>query len=380
MANLQQSSTPADLYTTPGDFPHKVSCNGDSLFTIVAPGSPQGQIPLLDEYSAAKAFVKGKLTVQGDLCAAIRYFSRYDRHFLRNLWFSLAARLQQFAGSWLNNRSITARDIRFHYDRSNQFYREFLDSKMLYSAADFSNPDISLEDAQTKKLDKICRILKLHAAERFLDVGCGWGALLIYAAERFGVTAVGCTLSREQADFARADVRNHGLTGRAAIEEIDYRDLVGRFDKIASVGMFEHVGRKHLKQYFTKIYSLLDDRGLFLNRGIVRPATVSVGPATLFLQRNVFPGGELVHLADVVNEAERAGFGVLEINDLRRDYALTCRAWVQRLLLNADRSCALVGEETYRTWLLYLAASVVHFEDGMADAVQVIFEKRGPRV
>jgi cyclopropane-fatty-acyl-phospholipid synthase len=344
---------------------------------IVAPGNSELQhIPYMDEYSAANAFINGKLTVHGDLCSAIRFFGRQQRPLVRELWFSVGARLKQVADSLLNGRDTRARNIRFHYDRSNEFYRQFLDSRMLYSAADFSDPSSSLEEAQAKKLDGICRKLDLRPNQRFLDVGCGWGALVIDAAERFGVNAVGCTLSHNQLEFARAVVKDHGLDRRVTIEEIDYRDIQGCFDKIASVGMFEHVGRKLLSGYFSKLYSLLDDRGLFLNRGIVRPETTSVGPATLFLQRKVFPGGGLVHLADVVREAEQAGFGVLEVQDLRQDYALTCRAWVNRLVQHAETCIALVGEATYRTWLLYLAASAVNFEDGVTDAVQATFEKR----
>jgi cyclopropane-fatty-acyl-phospholipid synthase len=160
------------------------------------------------------------------------------------------------------------------------------------------------------------------------------------------------------------------------IENADYRDLQGRFDKIASVGMFEHVGCSNMGGYFRKVLSLLDDGGRFLNRGIVRPENVSLDAATLFLQRRVFPGGELMHLADIVREAERAGFGVLEAEDFRKDYALTCRAWVSRLVQNEETCRVLVGKETYRTWLLYLAASAVSFEDGVTDAAQITLEKR----
>jgi cyclopropane-fatty-acyl-phospholipid synthase len=351
--------------------------NGDGRFTIDGPaGSGLDAIVRMDAYSAARAFVSGELRVQGDLCAAIRFFSQRKHSFAVDLWFSLTATVAQSAASWVGSRSAAARNIRFHYDRSNAFYRQFLDSRMLYSAADFSDPASSLDDAQIKKLDRICRQLGLRPDERFLDVGCGWGGLVLHAAEQFGVSAVGCTLSLDQLEFASSTVKDRGLEGRVTIENTDYRDLRGRFDKISSVGMFEHVGRRHMGGYFRKIYSLLDDRGMFLNRGIVRPENVPLDAATLFLQRKVFPGGELMHLADIVREAERAGFGVLEVQDFRRDYAVTCRAWVSRLLQNEGPCSVLVGIETYRTWLLYLAASAVSFEDGVTDAVQITLEKR----
>lgn len=351
----------------------KVLCNGDGAFTIV--GATVDKLLRMDEYSAANGFVTGEIQVEGDLCAAIRFFSHRPPPLLQGAWHSLAVGLLQLARTLLDGRNGTARHIRFHYDRSNAFYRQFLDSRMLYSAAQFNRPGCSLEEAQLEKLEQICRKLDLHSGDRLLDVGCGWGGLIIHAAEQYGAIATGCTLSRDQFEFARCAVRDLGLVGRVTIEEVDYRSLQGRFHKIASVGMFEHVGRRHLSEYFRKIYSLLQDGGLFLNRGIVRPENVSVGPATLFLERKVFPGGGLVHLADVVREAERVGFEVVEMEDLRRDYALTCHAWVRRLLANADECTRLVDDATYRTWLLYLAASAVSFEDGATNAVQVVFEK-----
>jgi cyclopropane-fatty-acyl-phospholipid synthase len=153
--------------------------------------------------------------------------------------------------------------------------------------------------------------------------------------------------------------------------------MTGQYDKIASVGMFEHEGRHRLGQYFRRIRALLQDDGLFLNHGIVRPEDVEDGPETLFLQREVFPGGDLVHLSDVVHEAGEAGFEVLDIENLRPHYALTCRAWARRLQQNADRCCRLIGETAYRTWLLYIAASGLSFEDGGTDVFQVLLAKRG---
>lgn len=330
----------------------------------------------MDPYSAAKAFVEGKFTVQGDIFAAIRFFSKQSHSVARAFFFSLATRLEHLKiHSILGLRKQAAQSIQFHYDRSNEFYAQFLDSRMIYSSACFSHPHASLEQAQTEKLDRICRHLELKPGDRFLDIGCGWGGLVAFAAERYGVTAFGCTLSNQQLQFARDVVRRHGLAGRVSIEAIDYRDLNGSFDKIASVGMFEHVGRSRLAGYFKKTYSLLNRGGLFLNRGVIRPHGVSDGPDTLFLQKNVFPGGELVHLDDVVREGERAGFETSGMEDLRKHYALTCRAWVKNLRQHADSCRSLVGESTYRTWLLYLAASTVGFEDGRTSAAQVLFVK-----
>jgi cyclopropane-fatty-acyl-phospholipid synthase len=332
----------------------------------------------MDAYSAAMAFVRDQISVQGDLFAAIRFFLGQNHPGWRAWWFRAAAWLgrsalrARFAG-----RAAAARDIRFHYDRSNEFYRQFLDSRMQYSEGHFTGPDCTLEDAQREKLERICRHLDLAPGQRFLDIGCGWGGLLLYAAANFGVQAVGCTLSGQQAQLASEIVQREGLQDRVLIRQMDYRDLTGPFDRIASVGMFEHVGARRMPGYFRKVHSLLAADGLFLNRGIVRPQTASDRPETLFVQHNVFPGGELIHLSGMVRAAERAGFAVISVEDLRRHYARTCRAWVANLQAHADTCRRLVDDVTYRTWLLYLAASAVNFEDGEIGCVEVILEKLG---
>ena len=191
---------------------------------------------------------------------------------------------------------------------------------------------------------------------------------------------MGCTLARQQLTFAQNTVEERRLHESVAIKLCDYRDLDGRYDKIASVGMFEHVGRRRLPGYFRKTFSLLKPGGLFLNRGVIRPEGVCDDPETLFVQNSVFPGGELVHLDEVVREGERAGFQVVGLRNLARDYALTCKAWVNNLRKNACRCRALVGDGAYRTWLLYLAASAVGFEDGRTGAAQVLFQRPGTSV
>lgn len=348
--------------------------DADGRFAIISSGRRDAQQYLqLDGYSAAKAFVDGKYAIRGDVFAAIRFFLSQPHNKYREWLFTNAARLERlYAGS----RRKAARNIVFHYDRSNEFYRQFLDSRMIYSAAHFEDPSMSLEDAQREKLDRICQDLRLRRGDRFLDVGCGWGGLIIHAAQQFGVNAFGCTLAREQWEAARQCVEAHGLGGRVSVELRDYRQVKGRFDKIASVGMFEHVGRKRLRRYFETVHRMLEKDGLFLNRGVVRPEGASDGPDTFFIQRYVFPGGELVHLHEVIREGERAGFEVLAVQDLRTHYALTCRAWVKNLERNVGSCKAVAGEKTYRTWLLYLAASTVGFEQDRISCAQVLFAKR----
>lgn len=349
----------------------------DGRFTIVGSSQMDGRQYLkLDAYSAAAAFVEGKFDVRGDLLAAIRYYSAQPHSALRQVLYAAMARLEHLRiHSLLGTRDETAKNIQYHYDRSNEFYAQFLDSRMIYSAAYFDSPDDSLDRAQQQKLEMICRDLVLRTGDTFLDVGCGWGGLVIYAAEHFDANSRGCTLAEQQLAWAKREIERRGLDHKVTVSLCDYRDTKGTFDKIASVGMFEHVGKARLPGYFQKMYQLLAPGGLFLNRGVVRPQGVQDGPETFFVQRTVFPGGELVHLNDVLREGERAGFEAVGLRDLRTHYALTCKAWVKNLQANARQCQALVGERTYRTWLLYLAASAVGFEDGRTSAVQVLFMK-----
>jgi cyclopropane-fatty-acyl-phospholipid synthase len=333
-----------------------------------------------DSYSAATAFVKGDIYVGGDIFAAIRFFVSHQHSGIRQSWFSMAPRLRHvIANLRLRGEDASARSFSPHHDRYNAFFRLFLDSRMQYDAGYFTSPASSLDDAQTEKLHRICHKLDLHSGQRLLDVPCGWGGLLTYAAKHYDVDGFGCTLSDQQLEFASETFRFNGLVDRLTVKRMDYQDLSGRFDRITSVGMFEHVGREALKTYFWKIQSLLADGGKSLLRGIVRPQTASEGPETRILRRSVFPGGELVHLSDVVREAERAGFEVVEMEDHRHQYALTCRAWVGRLQENRSKCRLLVGDATYRTWLLYLAALAISFEDGRTNAAEVVLQKRPAR-
>lgn len=357
------------------------TCGGSSpAFTLAVEDRNQlDWILRADLYSVASAFIRGAFDIDGDIVAAIHFRMAQGGISPKTLLYSLLARLapRRIESLW-QSRARAAGDIRFHYDRSNEFYRQFLDSRMVYSCAYFKEPDWPLDRAQEAKLDLICRKLDLREGERFLDVGCGWGGLVIHAALQYGAVATGCTLSPQQVRVAVAAARGHGVQSAVDIRQEDYRDLDGTFDKIASVGMFEHVGRRRLRGYFRKIHALLAPDGLFLNHGIVRPGTVKDGVETYFLQRRVFPGGELVYLPDVIREAERSGFEVLDVENLRPHYALTCRAWVERLQQNAAACQRLAGLDTYRTWLLYLAGSAASFESATTEVHQLLLGKRGP--
>jgi cyclopropane-fatty-acyl-phospholipid synthase len=356
----------------------KVFGEGPSVFSLVLSDEVRFRKFLrAGLYSAGLAFIRGEVEVRGDLFSAIRLKQATAGKGWKH---ELAAAAARFAPArvetWLQSKSRAGRNVRFHYDRSNDFYREFLDTRMMYSAAYYRDASLSLEEAQLAKLDQICQKLELRPGERLLDVGCGWGGLAIHAAEHYGVFAAGCTVSGNQYEYAMAKSAARGLTGRVEIRHADYRDVEGRFHKIASDGMYEHVGRHRLGRYFEKIASLLEDGGLFLNSGIVRAQTSKDGPETLFVQRWVFPGGELPRLSDVVRNAELAGFEVMGVENMRLHYALTCRDWVARLQQNARNCLRHVDPETYRTWLLYLAGSALSFEQGDIGDYQLLMRKR----
>jgi len=326
-------------------------------------------------YQLATAFVDGEFDVSGDLVAAVQWAHAHIAHGSSAWRAKLLLRLHP--ETWVQTRRQARQDIHFHYDRSNGFYEQFLDRRMIYSSAYFNAPGMSLDEAQLAKLDHVCQTLDLRRGDRLLDVGCGWGALILHAAERYGASAIGCTVSEQQFTFARAAIDARRLADRVVVANADYRTMTGEFDKIASIGMYEHVGRRRLQTYFTTLARLLKPHGLLLNSGVARPAVSEDDDTTLFLRRFVFPGGELPYLADLVAAAERAGLEVIDIENLRQHYAHTCAAWVKRLQAHRDACLALVDAATYRTWLLYLAGAAASFDRADIELYQVLFAKRG---
>jgi cyclopropane-fatty-acyl-phospholipid synthase len=262
----------------------------------------------------------------------------------------------------------------------NEFYEIVLGPAMTYSCAYFERPDMSLADAQAAKHDLVCRKLGLPDLEspRLLDVGCGWGSLAMHAAAHHGARAVGITISQEQAERARARVEAAGLEDRVEIRLQDYRDLGGEeFDAISSIGMFEHVGRERMAEYFTTLHGLLRPEGRLLNHAIS-----SIGGSRLkrrsFTGRYVFPDGELLDVSDTAGAMEAAGFEVRDVHSLREHYAQTLRCWVANLEADWDRAVALVGEARARVWRLYMAGSAIGFDDGGVSIHQVLGVVPGP--
>ncbi len=281
---------------------------------------------------------------------------------------------------WRHSRKADRRAISYHYDVSNDFYALWLDRRRVYSCAYFRTPGDSLDQAQEQKLDHICRKLLLQPEERFLDIGCGWGGLILWAAENYGVRATGITLSRNQHDYVQQAIRERGLEKRVEVRLMDYRDLPESlpFDKIASVGMFEHVGRKNLPLYFAKIFRLLRPGGLVMNHGITSTAldTEGLGSGISdFIDRYVFPDGELTHVAKVIEAMAQHKLECLDSECLRPHYARTLWHWVERLETQQAEARRLVGEDRFRIWQIYMAGSAHAFERGWLSLYQLLAAK-----
>jgi len=272
------------------------------------------------------------------------------------------------------------RAVTFHYDVSNDFYRLWLDRRMVYSCAYFTSQDDDLDVAQERKLDYLCRKLRLRPGQRLLDIGCGWGALVIHAAKHFGVRAEGLTLSEPQAEWARARIAETGLINEATIDLRDYREISShgsqRYDAIVSVGMAEHVGREKLPDYFSAAHRALKPGGVFLNQaigeGVVARPDNRDGS---FIEQYVFPSGDIPPLPIMLRAAESAGFEIRDAENLREHYALTLRHWLRRLEMHHAEALSFVDEATYRVWRLYLAGSAHGFRRGHIAVYQTLLAK-----
>lgn len=269
--------------------------------------------------------------------------------------------------------------VTYHYDVSNDFYALFLDKNLVYSCAYFQTPDEALDPAQERKLDYICRKLRLKPGQRLLDIGCGWGGLVIHAAEHYGVDATGITLSQPQADLANERIAKAGLSDRCRVLVRDYREVneAGAYDALASVGMFEHVGEKMLPTYFSHAWDLLKPGGVFLNHGITRRFDTPAHNERSFSDAYVFPDGELTPISLSLHVAEEAGFEVRDVESLREHYMLTLRRWVARLEEHHDQALQYVDEPTYRVWRLFMSGSAYGFDVGRLNLHQALLVRPG---
>jgi cyclopropane-fatty-acyl-phospholipid synthase len=377
-------------------------------FTIVVddPGALRRLIHPSSEAALAEAYLSGGLSIEGDIYAVppvARAILEQDRGFIdrARLAFRLLKLPRNIALENGEDRGADApggnggglhapelhgtqhsmeRDraaVSHHYDLSNRFYTLFLDPRMVYSCAVFREPGEPVATAQARKLDLICRKLRIQEGDRLLDMGCGWGALLIHAAREYGARGLGVTLSERQAELARERIREAGLENRIRVEVRDYRTLGDdTFDRIASVGMFEHVGRDKAPEYFATVHRILRPGGSYLHHAITANPTVEGADGPTLSDKYVFPDHELVPIGETLMFAEEAGFDVRDVEGLREHYALTLRQWVDALEEKHDQAVAEVGEATWRAWYLTFVGAAVEFETGREGLYQTLLVKK----
>ncbi len=384
----------------------------DTHFTLVLnrPTALRRMMLPPSELALGESFLDGEWDLEGDILAAMRLSDAFERLSMGpGKLVSLARRVvalpdgkphgdgdgrshpaagrqrAELRGA-AHTRERDRKAVTYHYDVGNDFFRLFLDRRMIYSCGYFPTGTEDLDTAQEAKLDHTCRKLRLKPGERLLDIGCGWGGLIMHAAERFGVQAVGITVSQPQADLANRRIAEAGLADRARAMVLDYRDVSSHdpFDKIVSVGMVEHVGRKSLPQHFAAAWRALKPGGLFLNHGITaaaedpgafNPLDRYLFQRGAFIRKYVFPDGELIPVGEMLEAAERAGFEVRDVESLREHYALTLRHWVRRLEAKRDEALRQVDERTYRVWRLYMAGCAHAFTTARLSVHQSLLSK-----
>lgn len=327
--------------------------------------------PGLDDLGSA--FVEGKLELEGAMSEVIRLCDQLSEALLKDEEEALPVRSE-------HDKATDAAAISYHYDLSNEFYQLWLDRDMAYSCAYFKTPEDSLDQAQQNKFDHLCRKLRLQPGDYLLDVGCGWGGLARFAAREYGARVFGITLSKEQLKLGRERVAAEGLEKQVDLQILDYRDLPqdGRFDKVVSVGMFEHVGHANLQLYCQRLFGAVREGGLVMNHGITakhidgRPVGRGAGN---FIERYVFPHGELPHLSMISGFVSEAGLEVVDVESLRLHYARTLKFWSDNLEGNLDKAAAMVPEKALRIWRLYLAGCSYAFSRGWINLHQILAVK-----
>ena len=327
--------------------------------------------PSLD--ALGSAYVEGHLDVEGELGDVFDVAAGLARHAVKP-----TGRFGRLVHTIKHTKRLDADAIAYHYDVSNDFYRAWLDENMVYSCAYFKSLDDNLEQAQRQKIDHVLTKIRLQSGQHLLDIGCGWGALIMRAAQHYGARATGITLSHEQQAMAQERIAAAGLADRCEVHLADYRDMSGKFDRITSIGMFEHIGLKNLHGYFAKIRSLLTDDGIVLNHGITStdPDSGQVAwGAGAFINRYVFPHGELPHVSLAIREMSKAGLEATDVEGLRRHYALTLGHWAQRYEQASEKIRTLVDERRYRIWRMYLAGCAYAFDHAWTSIYQILAVK-----
>ncbi|VAX15942.1 Cyclopropane-fatty-acyl-phospholipid synthase [hydrothermal vent metagenome] len=355
------------------------------------PGALKDLVFHLNIPRLAEHYLDGNVDVKGDMETL---FDLVD--FLRSIKPSLSTRGRlawlarrlascdrnpggSYPGAREEERINSPESIARHYDVSNEFYKLWLDPEMVYSCAYFRDADQPLAKAQEDKMDHICRKLRLKPGQTLLDIGCGWGALTRWAARHYGVYAHGITLSEKQYTYAVQQTAKEGLESRVKTELKDYRDIEGGalYDRVVSVGMFEHIGKEAFPLYFGIIKRVLKPDGLFLNHGITNDTGWYQGQLGDFITQYVFPDGRLTKISIVIDAMEKAGFEILDVESLRRHYTLTLRRWINSLEANREKTVAIAGDPVYRLWRLYMAGYAYYFKKGDCMVYQTLAGHEG---
>ncbi|MFT8313868.1 MAG: cyclopropane-fatty-acyl-phospholipid synthase family protein [Clostridium sp.] len=327
----------------------------------------------------AEAFMDGTFDIEGNIIEALTLKDQFENIEISNKdKVTLLLKGTSFPSINLHTKEKDKENISHHYDISNNFYRLFLGSSMTYSCAYYKNQEDDLTTAQENKVDHICKKLRLKPGEKLLDVGCGWGLMITWAAKHYGVEAHGVTISEEQYKYVSQKIKDENLEGKCFVELKDYRDIEGEgvYDKVVSVGMFEHVGIKNLPVYFNKMHKLLKDDGLFLNHGITHSKNSQVGKdESEFIEKYIFPGGELHTISGGISIMEDENYEICDVESLREHYYKTLVQWVKNLEANKEKAIEFTSDKTYRAWLLYMTGCAINFRAGLISIYQVLLSK-----